>query len=138
MTLQRLTVVITVLNLMLLVAQLAQRHTVSAQDVPALVRARGLEIVDAQGRVRAEIKVMPAEPTLKMPDGTVGYPEAVLLRLRDSGGGPNVKLSATDDGAGLVLGGDAGYVQALSRKANPSLKIVNKDGREQTIAATRP
>jgi hypothetical protein len=28
-----------------------------------------------------EVKVLPAQPTLKMPDATTGYPEAVQLRL---------------------------------------------------------
>ena len=60
--------------------------------------------------------------------------EAVLLRLINSQNGPDVKLTSTEDGAGLALGGDSGYVQILSRGANPPfIKIVNKDGREQTI-----
>ncbi len=83
--------------------------------------------------MRAEIKVLPADPKVKMPDGTTGYPETVLLRLIDSEGGPNVKLAATEDGSGLSLGGEKGYVQILSRGANPVVKLVNKDGREQLI-----
>ena len=65
---------------------------------------RALELIDDRGRVRAELKVFPALPTVKMPDGTIGYPESVMLRLIDSKGGPNVKLSASEDGSGLVLG----------------------------------
>jgi hypothetical protein len=93
-----------------------------------------LEIVDAQGRVRAEIKVLPAQPALKMPDGTTGYPEAVQLRLISSQNRPHVKLVAAEDGSGLVLGGDAGHTQLLSRGRAPLIKIVNKDGRERTLA----
>ena len=99
-------------------------------------RGRALEIVDDQGRVRAEIKVFPAQPTFKMPDGTTGYPEAVQLRLIDSRNGPHVKLVTTEDGSGLVLGGQTGtkgYTQLLSRGADPFIKIVNKDGREQIV-----
>ena len=56
------------------------------------------------------------------------------FRLINSQNGPDVKLTSTDDGAGLALGGDSGYVQILSRGANPPfIKIVNKDGREQTL-----
>jgi hypothetical protein len=68
-----------------------------------------------------------------MPDGTKGYPEAVLLRLVTSRNNPNVKLVATEDGAGLVLGGENGHVQALSRGGDAFIKIVTADGREKTI-----
>src|SRR5215217_7405938 len=98
-----------------------------------ILRARALEIVDDQGRVRAEIKVLPAQPTLKMPDGTTGYPEAVQLRLISSQNSPNVKLVTTEDGSGLVLGGEKGQSQLLSRGMDPFIKIVTKDGRERTI-----
>jgi hypothetical protein len=57
----------------------------------------------------------------------------VLLRLVDSKGGPNVKLAATEDGSGLVLGGEDGYIQILSRGPRNLVKIVKKDGREQTL-----
>jgi hypothetical protein len=77
----------------------------------------------------------PADPTFKMPDGTVGYPETVLLRLIDSKGGPNVKLGATERGAGLLLGGksDPTYVQILAQGPSTSLKLGDKDGRERLI-----
>jgi len=65
-----------------------------------------------------------------MPDGTTGYPETVLLRLRSSAGRPNVKLAATEDGAGLVLGGDSDptYAQLLARGDSTFLKLSNKNG----------
>ena len=72
--LQRLTIILTALNLILLAFGLAQLRPATAQGVAPVVRARALEIVDDQGRVRAEIKVLAAQPTLKMPDGTTGYP----------------------------------------------------------------
>lgn len=105
-----------------------------AAAVAPVLRGRALELVDDRGRIRAEIKVTPAQPTVKMPDGTTGYPEAVLFRLINSQNGPDVKMTATEDGAGLALGGDSGYVQILTRGANPPfIKIVNKDGRQQII-----
>jgi hypothetical protein len=131
--LQRLTIVLTAFNLIFFVFGLAQLRPVTADSVAPVLRARALEIVDDQGRVRAELKVLPAQPTLKMPDGTTGYPEAVQLRLISSQNSPNVKLVATEDGSGLVLGGDKGHAQVLSRGAAPFLKIVTKDGRERTI-----
>jgi hypothetical protein len=132
---QRVGIVVTALNLVILLVNLAEVHS-AAQGVPQVLRGRALEIVDDQGRVRAEIKVLPSQPTLKMPDGTVGYPESVLLRLLDSKNGPHVKLQALEDGSGLVLGGETGYrgyTQLLSRGKDPFIKIVTNDGREQTI-----
>jgi hypothetical protein len=93
-----------------------------------------LELVDDRGRIRAEIKVIPAQPSVKMPDGTTGYPEAVVLRLINSQNGPDIKLTSTEDGGAISLGGDSGYVQILSRGAHPPfIKIVNNDGRQQVI-----
>ena len=131
--LQRLAIILTAFNLILLAFGLVQLRPAVAQEVAPVLRARGLEIVDDQGRVRAEIKVLPAQPTLKMPDGTTGYPETVQLRLISSQNSPHVKLGTTEDGAGLVLGGEKGYTQLLSRSTDPFIKIVTKDGRERTI-----
>src|SRR5579871_2511450 len=105
---QRIGIVATALNLVILLVNLAEVRS-AAQGVPEVLRGRALEIVDGQGRVRAEIKVLPAQPTLKMPDGTVGYPETVLLRLIDSKNGPHVKLATLEDGSALVLGGETGH-----------------------------
>jgi hypothetical protein len=100
-----------------------------------VLRGRALEIVDDQGRVRAMIKVFPASPTTLMPDGTMAYPETVLLRLIDSKGGPNVKIAATEDGSAASFVGESNptHVQVLARGTSTSLKLVNKDGREQLI-----
>jgi hypothetical protein len=130
---QRLIITLTVINLSVLLIVLLLFLTSFKSDVVPIVRAQAFELIDKNGKVRAEIKVLPAEPTLKMPDGTVGYPETVLFRLVDSGGGPNVKISATEDGSGLVLGGEAGYVQILSRTAEPTVKLANKKGSEKII-----
>jgi hypothetical protein len=121
-------------NLALLGNQFAQGKPDQSQDVAPIVRARAFEIVDESGRVRGEIKVLPAQPDFKMPDGTIGYPEGVQLRLFSSQGGPNVKLGTLEDGAGLVVSGESGYVQVLSRGTNlPFVKIVTKDGREKLM-----
>lgn len=132
---QRIAVGITILNLFIL-ACVAFRATPAgaADDVVPVLRGRALEIVDDAGRVRAMIRVFPADPDVKMPDGTRGYPETVLLRLIDSHGGPNVKIAATDDGGGISLASDPTYIQLMSRGGKPMVKLVGKDGREQTIA----
>jgi hypothetical protein len=132
---QRGHVVVTVFNLLLLVFFLGQTRAAVPTDAPPVLRGRGLEIVDDKGRVRASITILPADPTVKMPDGTVGYPETVLLRLIDPKGGPNVKLGATERGAGLLIGGesDPTYVQILAEGSKTSLKMINQDGRQRLI-----
>ena len=130
---QRLTIILTAFNLVLLTLVLAQRVPLTAQSVAPVLRGRALEIVDERGHVRAEIKVLPAQPALKMPDGTIGYPEAVQLRLISSENSPHIKLVTTEDGSGLVLAGEKGHTQLLSRGQVPFIKIVANDGRERTI-----
>jgi hypothetical protein len=70
-----------------------------------------------------------------MPDGSVGYPEAVLLRLMSSRGAPNVKIAATEDGSGVSLGGERNptHIQLLARGTTTSLKLKNSDTKEQII-----
>jgi hypothetical protein len=126
---------ITVANLVLLVFLLSEMRQAKAQGTADVLRARSLELVDEQGRIRAEIKVFPRDPNVRMPDGTTGYPETVLFRLVNSKGRPNVKISATEDGSGAVFGGDSDptLIQLLARGSATSLKVVNKDGRQQIV-----
>jgi hypothetical protein len=135
MTTQRLAIALTVTNLVILTVTLIHSRPATADVALPVLRGRALEIVDDQGKVRADLKVYPADPKVKMPDGTTGYPETVMLRIYTSKGGPNVKLATTEDGSALVLGGESNpmYAQILSRGTSPLLKPVNKDGREQVI-----
>lgn len=132
---QRLLVLITLFNILLLAISLGHTRSVLAEAVAPVLRGRALEIVDQRGRVRASIRILPADPNVRMPDGSRGYPETVLLRLITSKGRPNVKLGADERGAGLLLGGeeDPTYVQALAEGATTSLKLINRDGRQQLI-----
>jgi hypothetical protein len=135
MNAQRLLIALTVLNMLLLVFSVAQPPAVVAQGIAPVLRGRAFEIVDDRGRVRASIAVLPADPAVKMPDGSTGYPETVLFRLITSKGRPTVKIAATEDGAVLALGGesDPTYASIAARGASTSLKLVNKDGRQQLI-----
>ncbi len=132
---QRVAIGLTMLNLAILMCVLLRASSALSPEVAPVLRGHALEIVDDHGRVRAMIKVFPENPTVKMPDGTMGYPETVLLRLIDSKGAPNVKIVATEDGSAVSLGGESNptHVQVLARGTSTSLKLVNKDGREQLI-----
>ncbi len=127
--------VLTVVNAVMLTISLTYPHRTAAQDVAPVIRTHSLQVVDDSGRVRAEIRVFPPDPKVKMPDGTSGYPETVLLRMVTSKGRPTVKIGAMEDGSGLSLGGDSDPtdIQLLARGTNTFVKLVNKDGKQQVV-----
>ena len=131
----RIAIAVTVINLVILMFNMAQTRQATADGVVPVLRGRSLEIVDEQGKVRASIKVHPADKTFKMPDGKVGYPETVMFRLIDPNGRPEVKLGASEQGGGLGLIGvsDTTHVLLQAEGNDTSLKLTNKDGRQQLI-----
>ena len=134
MKLPGLLLVLTVTNLILLSIVVARGQRPEARDQLPVLRGRALEIVDDNGRVRASINVFPTNPKFRTPDGKP-YPETVLLRLINSNGGPNVKLGASVDGAGLGLGGesDPTYIQIIADGNETFMNLTNHDGRKHTI-----
>jgi hypothetical protein len=131
---QRLLVALTVVNLGLLAFQLVRPRLDLARETGPVLRGRALELVDERGKVRAEIRVFPADPTHKLPGGDP-YPETVLLRLIDPNGRPSVKLATDVRGGGLYLGGaeDPTMVQLGAQGAEARLKLVNDDRQEKVI-----
>jgi len=130
MKIQRIAIGLTVVNLLLLLFLLAQIHRTTAQDVVPVLRGRALEIVDGQGRIRAEILVHGPERV-----GGKLYPETVLFRMADQNRRPVVKFTAAENGSALGLFDDSqGRVQ-LNAKSDTGnfVKVVNKDGREQVL-----
>ncbi len=132
---QRLAVALTVINLVFLIFNLTQSRQATAEGVPEVLRGRSLEIVDDQGKVRASIKLHPADPNFKMPDGKTGYPETVMFRLIDAKGRPEVKLGASEQGGGLGIVGasDTTHLLLKAEGADTFLKLTNKSGRAQLI-----
>ena len=132
---QRLAIALTVINLVILMITLAHSRPATADAVAPVLRGRMLEIVDDQGKVRASIKLHPADKTFKMPDGKIGYPETVMFRLIDPNGRPEVKIGASEQGGGIGLIGasDTTHVLLQAEGADSSLKLTNKDGRQQLI-----
>lgn len=131
MKLQRFAVVLTVLNFVLLMVLLAQLQPVRAQQAPGLIRGTGLEIVDAQGRKRATISVHDAVET-----GGQTYPEAVVFRLISPNGAPNVKIDASEEGAGFGLSAnsrEAGVRVMAKNRTGVFVQVTAMDGRQQTI-----
>ena len=132
----RLLLGLTLLNAVLLAFSLAQSGAaVMAQGTAPMLRGRGLEIVDDAGRVRASLTILPADPHAKMPDGTTGTTETVLLRLINSKGRPNIKIAAHERGAGALIAGntDPTWVQILAENGSTLLRLTNQDGRVQVL-----
>lgn len=132
---QRLLIALTAVNLGLLGYEVIPPRlaVASTVDVPGVLRGRALEIVDAQGRIRASISVIPEDPKVLWKGKP--YPETTLLRLISPDGRPNVKLGASRSGSGLVIGGEADptYIQVLAEGGETTLKLVNKDRVERVI-----
>jgi len=128
---QRVAIGLTIVNLGLLIFLVAQIGHAGAQDVAPVLRGRGLEIVDSRGQVRAEILVHGPETV----NGKT-YPETVLFRMATAQRAPLMKLTVSEEGSALGLSDDSqnGTVELrANRNKGNFVKVVNRDGREQTI-----
>jgi hypothetical protein len=130
---QRIGVVVTVINLVILVSVLAQNRPSEAQGIAPVLRGRALEIVDEQGRVRASIKVHGPETV-----NGQQYPGAVVLVMGDPRGAPGVKLAASEKGAGLGLSNGQRLPDGRSagiqlHADDPVLLLIDRQGRERVL-----
>jgi len=125
---------LTAINFFLVIALLAQGFAPARaeSEVPVL-RGRGLQIVDEQGRVRASISVLPAGPSQ---DGIV-QGETVLLRLITERGRPSVKIGASEQVSGLTVTGPSGtkdtYAILQARDETSVLRLRRENGNEQVV-----
>ncbi|HEX5155290.1 MAG TPA: hypothetical protein VFW07_27805 [Parafilimonas sp.] len=132
MKLQRIAIIVTVINLVLMAVLLAKINPAGAQKETnklQVIRGSGLEIVDSSGKLRASI-------TFQSPGKQNGitYPGGILLRLIDSKGQPVVKIEGSEEGGGLSFSNESeGYIQVIARESGGFLKIKNPDGKEQVI-----
>ena len=131
---QRFAIGLTFVNVLILMLVWLHANSATTPEVAPVLRGQALEIVDAQGRVRASLKVQSADENARMADGKT-YPDTVILRLVDGNGRPEVKLGASARGSGLGLLGesDSTSVVIKAEGAESSLKLTAKDGREQVI-----
>ncbi len=123
---QRLTIILVILNLGLLSVVLTQGNPVLAQEQAQILRARGLELVDDAGQVRASF-ILESE---------------AVLRLFDANGTLRVKLGAGSTGSGLVLldeNTELGVQIIARREATPtsanttSISLTGSDGKRRMI-----
>jgi hypothetical protein len=114
---------LTAVNCVLLVTLLAHGFgQANAQDGAQMLRGRGLEIVDDQGRVRASISILA---------------DTVLLRLITERGRPSVKIGASEPVSGLSFAGPTGtkdtWLILEARDKMTSLRLRNEDGSEHVV-----
>jgi hypothetical protein len=121
MTAHHLVVGLTVVNLAALALGLGRGGQAARASAPETLRAHVIELVDREGRVRAQLKVED--------DGEA------IFRLRDSTGEVRVKIGAGGDGSGLVLldGSTEPGIQMLAKRAATSLTLWGNDGRRRVI-----
>ncbi|HET9001551.1 MAG TPA: hypothetical protein VFP86_18065 [bacterium] len=141
MNAQRLAIVLTVVNLLLLLHTAMQTRSTTAQNVAPILRANTLELVDERSVVRARLGVKGSN--------------VIELDLFDKDGINHVKLGAANKSSGLGSGyflvADGGtdpasgsvvqtYVQVIARwgvgtAERPTTRIMLKgaDGRERII-----
>ncbi len=127
MKMQRVALVLLVLNLVLLALFLTQQRASAAQAIEPVLRARTLELVDAHGRVRSRLNVES--------DGEV------VFRLFDQTGTIRVKLGAGEGGSGLVLNDETTEpgVHILARRApvagrkTTSITLTGAGGRQRAF-----
>jgi hypothetical protein len=133
MKLQRFLAVLTLVNLVVLIFTVEATRPAATQGVAPVLRGRSLEIVDDQGRVLASRSVLPAGTS---PQGD-RYPETVVLRLITERGRPSVKISTSEEGAGVSLAGPSNtrdtYVILEAKGTASALRMRNEDGREQIV-----
>lgn len=131
----RLLVALTLANFGLLLYQLGSSRVLGAETAPVL-RGSGIEIVDGEGRLRAQLKLAPADASFKMPDGSIGYPETVIFRLITADGKPRVKLTTSEDSSGLMLLGESDSTHTILKAdgAETSLLLRNSESTQRKVA----
>jgi hypothetical protein len=121
MTTRRLAVCMTILNVALLAALVASRGGATAPEPAPVLRGSALELVDAQGQVRARMNVEESGE--------------VVLRMLDDKGQIRVKLGANADGSALLLANDTAQpgVQVLAGKESTGIRLANKSGATRVV-----
>jgi hypothetical protein len=121
MNTNRLPLMLTFINVLLLIAILIQSRMIASKPVPDVLRVRAFELVDEEGQIRAQFSVEASGE--------------VVFRLRDEHGIIRVKLGATQEGSGLVLINDQTEpgVQILARPGETVLTLSEQGGEKQVI-----
>jgi hypothetical protein len=116
-----LLIVLTGIHAALLAVLITRPAGLLAAGDPETIRAKAIELVDQQGRVRAQLNVE-------------SNGEAVL-RLRDAKGEIRVKLGADGEGSGLLLldGATEPRIHMLAKNSGTSVTLTSKGGQRRVL-----
>jgi hypothetical protein len=118
---QRAAIVFSVINLLLLIFLLAQNPSDAQQSITPVVRTKAFELIDENGKIRAQINV---EKTGE-----------VVFRLRDAKGTIRSKFAADETGAGFVLMDDRteATVQIRANQSGANMLLFDRNGNKKEI-----
>lgn len=118
---QRIAIAVTAINLSALAFFQLNTPTSARSDVAPIIRARAIELVDDNGKTRAQLDI---EKTGE-----------VVFRLRDPNGTIRTKLGAGTDGSGLSMMDDRteATVQIKAEKAGTGITLYDRDGKANPI-----
>ena len=117
----RIAIAISVINLLVLIFLLAQNPSDAQQSVTPVVRTRDFQLVDENGKTRAQINI---EQTGE-----------VVFRLRDENGTIRSKYAAGKDGAGFVLMDDRteATVQIRANSKGSEMFVLDRKGNKTAL-----
>ena len=134
MKLEKLALGLTIVNLAVLFTNVTRVGPALASEAPPMLRGRGLEIVDEQGRLRAQIVFN--QPSVGV-DGKRNEGGSVF-RLIDVHGRPVVKIGGSESGSGMSLAGDSekrdwSGIQVLANGPGCEIKMKDRAGKEAVV-----
>jgi hypothetical protein len=119
---QPLVIALTVVNLALVLVNLARSSSPGQQAERSVLRARAIELAGEGGQIRAQL--------------TVESNGEAVFRMRDAKGTVRVKLGASEDGSGLVLLNEStepGVHILAKREGGTSLTLKGKGGQQRVF-----
>jgi len=117
----RLSVILTIINLAVLVFLLVRGQMTIPPANSDILRVKAIELIDNHGQVRAQLEVES--------NGEV------VFRLRDEEGTIRVKLGASQDGSGLLLLNDLTEpgIHLLADRDSTRITLSEQSGAQQEI-----
>jgi len=117
----RVAIAFSTINLLLMALLLAQVPSSAQQSVSPVIRTRAFELVDENGKVRAQMNI---EQTGE-----------VVFRLRDAKGTIRTKFSANETGSGLSMMDDRteATVQVRANEAGGNITLIDRAGKSRVV-----
>jgi hypothetical protein len=117
MNTKRFMIVLTAINLLCVIFVLSYGGSALAGPEKRVLRGEAIELLDEQGKVRAQLDVEPGG-------------EAVF-RMRDANGTIRVKMGASEDGSALLLLNNETEpsVHMLAKSSGTTLTLTDREGK---------